>query len=67
MRKNIHDYELKYSKIQKKAISLEKIVVDLKNYILPSHIIAYVPTSLMKMLPNQQLRERKRENWLEKI
>jgi len=36
-------------------------------YILNSHIIAYVPSSPVKMLLNQQLREGKWANWLEKI
>ena len=36
-------------------------------YILNSHVISYVPSSLVKMLLNQQLREGKWENWLVKI
>jgi hypothetical protein len=36
-------------------------------YILNSHVIAYVPSSLVKMLLNQQLREWKWANWLEKV
>jgi hypothetical protein len=36
-------------------------------YIFNSHVIAYVPSSSVKMLVNQQLREGKWANWLEKI
>jgi hypothetical protein len=36
-------------------------------YILNSHVITYVPSSPVKMLLNQQLREGKWANWLEKI
>jgi hypothetical protein len=34
---------------------------------LNSHVIAYVPSSPVKMLLNQQLREGKWANWLAKI
>ena len=36
-------------------------------YILNSHVISYVPSSPVKMLLNQQLREGKWADWLEKI
>jgi len=42
-------------------------VAHFRTYILSSHVIAYVPTSLVKMLLNQQLREGKWENWLATI
>jgi hypothetical protein len=67
MRKTLHDYELKYSDIKNSVLSLVKEVAHFKNYILSSHVIAYVPSSLVKTLLNQHLREGKWENWLAKI
>jgi hypothetical protein len=67
MRKTLHDYELKYSEIEKQALSLVKAVAHFRTYILSSHVIVYVPTSPVKMLLGQQLREGKWANWLEKI
>jgi hypothetical protein len=51
MSKNLHDYELKYSKIEKKYLSLVKEVDLFRTYIFL--------TSPMKMLLSQQLREEK--------
>jgi hypothetical protein len=65
--KILHDYELKYSIIEKQDLSLVKAISHFKTYIISTHIIAYVPHSPVKMLLNQQLRERTWESWLEKI
>jgi hypothetical protein len=67
MRKTLHDYELRYSELEKQALALVKEVAHFQTYILNSHVIAYVPSSPVKMLLNQQLREGKWANWLEKI
>jgi hypothetical protein len=67
MSKTLHDYELRYSELEKQALSLVKAVVHFWTYILNSHVIAYVPSSPVKMILNQQLREGKWANWLEKI
>jgi hypothetical protein len=67
MRKTLHDYELRYSELEKQALSLVKAVAHFQTYILNSHVIAYVPSSPVKMLLNQQLREGKWANWLAKI
>jgi hypothetical protein len=67
MSKTLHDYELRYSELEKEALSLVKTVAHFRTYILNSHAIAYVPSSPMKMLLNQKLREGKWLNWLEKI
>jgi hypothetical protein len=53
MSKNLHDYDLRYSKIEKRALSLVKVVAHFRIYILSSHVIAYVPTSPVKILFNQ--------------
>jgi hypothetical protein len=67
MSKTFHDYELRYSEIDKHTLSLVKVVAHFRTYILSSHVIAYVPTSLVKMLLNQQFREGKLASWLAKI
>jgi hypothetical protein len=66
MRKTFHDYELRYSKLEKKSLSLVKSMAYFQNYILNSHVTTYVPSSSMKMLLNQKLREGKWENLLAK-
>ena len=67
MRKTLHDYEWRYSELEKQTLSLGKVVAHFHTYILNSHVIAYVPSSLMKMFLNKQLREGKWANWMEKI
>jgi hypothetical protein len=67
MRKTLHDYELRYLELEKQSLSLVKAIAHFRMYILKSHVIAYVPSSPVKMLLNKQLREGKWANWLEKI
>jgi hypothetical protein len=67
MRKTLHDYELRYSELEKQALALVKFVAHFQTYILNSHVIACVPSSPVKMLLNQQLREGKWANRLAKI
>jgi hypothetical protein len=62
MRKTLHDYELRYSELEKQALSLVKAVAHFQTYILNSHVISYVPSSPVKMILNQQLREGKWAN-----
>jgi hypothetical protein len=67
MRKTLHEYELRHSELEKHALSLVKAVAHLCTYILNYYVISYVASSPVKMLLNQQLREGKWDNWLEKI
>jgi hypothetical protein len=67
MRKNLHNYKLRYSKVEKQDLALVNVVAHFQTYILNSHVIAYVPSSPVMMLLNQQLREGKWVNWLEEI
>jgi hypothetical protein len=67
MRKILHDYELRYSELEKQVLDFVKVVVHFQTYILNSNVIAYVPSSPVKMLLSQQLREGKWANWMEKI
>ena len=64
MRKTLHDYELRYSKLEKQALSLVKVVAHFRTYILNYHVISYVPSFPMKMILNHQLRKGKWENWM---
>jgi hypothetical protein len=67
MRKTLLDYELRYSELEKQALSLVKAVAHFRTYILNSHVIVYVPSSPLNMFLNHQLREGKWENWLAQI
>lgn len=67
MRKNLHDYDLRYSELKKQDLALIKVAAHFQTHILNSHVISYVPSSPIKMLLNQYLREGKWANWLEKI
>jgi hypothetical protein len=67
MRKCLQEYELKYSPLEKQAFSLVKVVSYFRNYILTSHVIAYVPYPPIKMMLSQQLREGRWANWLAKL
>jgi hypothetical protein len=53
--------------LEKQALSLVKLMAHIRTYILNYHVIDYVPSLPVKMLLNQQLREGKWDNWLEKI
>jgi hypothetical protein len=53
--------------MEKQVMNLVKAVANFQTYILNFHVIAYVPSSLVNILLNQQLREGKWANWLEKI
>jgi hypothetical protein len=52
MRKTLHNYELRYSELENQASTLVKEVAHFRTYILKSHIISYVPSSLVKILLN---------------
>jgi hypothetical protein len=67
MRKNLHDNELRYLELENQSWALVKVVAHFQTYILNSHVIAYVPSSLVNIILNQQLRERKWAKWLAKI
>jgi hypothetical protein len=40
MSKTLHDYELRYSKLKKQALSLVKAVAHFQTYMLNSHVIS---------------------------
>jgi hypothetical protein len=52
-RKTLQDYELRHSELEKQALVLVKAVADFQTYILNYHVIAYVPSSPVKMILKQ--------------
>ena len=48
--KILRDGELKYDIMEKQAYALVKALNDFRIYILHSHIIAYVPSSVVKII-----------------
>ena len=48
--KMLRDGELKYDIMEKKAYDLIKALKDFKIYILHSHVVAYVPNSVVKRI-----------------
>jgi hypothetical protein len=58
---------MRYLEQENKTLALVKEVAHFRMYILNSRVIAYVPSSPVKMLLSQQLREGKWANWLAKI
>ena len=59
MIKEIHDYELRYSLLEKQAFALVRGVSHFRPYILKNPIKAYVPYPLVKMMLIQHFRERR--------
>ena len=48
--KMLRDGEIKYNIMEKQAYSLVKALKDFRIYILHSHVIAYVPSSVVKSI-----------------
>lgn len=67
MRKELHDYELRYSQLEKQAFALVRLVPHFKPYILNSYVKAYVPHLLVKMMLSQPFGEGRWANWLKKL
>jgi len=53
--------------MEKQAYSWVKESAHFRNYILLSHVIAYVPHSPIKILLNKKFRDERWEKWLEKF
>lgn len=67
MSKELHDYELRYSPLEKKAFELVKVVAHPTPYILNTPVKEYVPHLPIKMMLTQPFREGIWDNWLEKL
>ena len=64
MSKNLRDMELNYTTTEKKSYGLVKSLKDFRVYILQSHIIAYVPSNVVKSILTQLETEGKRAKWI---
>eukprot|EP00253_Pinus_taeda_P009055 PITA_09055 len=63
----LRDAPLKYQIMEKEAYALVKAIKDLRIYILYSHVIAYVPNSVVKYILTQEGLEGKRGKWISNI
>ena len=60
----IRDATLKYNIIEKQALALVKELKDFRVYILHSHILAYVPNTVVKDVLVQTDPEERRGKWI---
>lgn len=65
--KSLRDATLKYNIMEKQPLALVKVIKDFRVYILYSHIIAYVPNSVVKDILTQNGPEGKRGKWIATI
>eukprot|EP00253_Pinus_taeda_P011476 PITA_11476 len=63
----LRDVPLKYQIMEKHAYALVKAIKDFRIYILYSHVIAYVPNSVVKDILTQEGLEGKRGKWISNI
>eukprot|EP00253_Pinus_taeda_P006696 PITA_06696 len=63
----LRDAPLKYQIMEKKAYAFVKAIKDFRIYILYSHVIAYVPNSIVKDILTQEGLEGKRGKWIASI
>jgi len=59
-RKALRNAPLKYNIMEKQALALVKASKDFRVYILYSHIVAYVPNSIVKDILTQEVLDGKR-------
>ena len=67
MSKEFHDYELRYSPLEKQDFALVRVVSHLKPYILSILVKAYIPLHLVKMMVSLLFQEGRWTNWLAKL
>jgi len=65
--KSLRDATLKYNIMEKQALALVKAIKYFRVYILYSHIIAYVPNSVVKEILTQNGPKGKRGKWIATI
>ena len=63
----LRDVPLKYQIMEKQAYALVKAIKDFRVYILYSHVIAYVPSAVVKDILTQEGLEGKRGKWIANI
>ena len=65
--KALRDAPLKYQIMEKQAYALVKAIKDFRIYILYSHVIAYVPSPIVKDIFTQENLEGRRGKWIANI
>ena len=60
----LRDGELKYDIMEKQAYALIKALKDFRIYILHSHVVAYVPSSVVKTILTQPDPKGRRPKWI---
>eukprot|EP00253_Pinus_taeda_P027811 PITA_27811 len=65
--KALRDAPLKYQIMEKQAYSLVKAIKEFRIYVLYSHIIAYVPSPIVKDIITQENLEGRRGKWIANI
>ena len=65
--KALRDAPLKYQIMEKHAYALVKTIKDFRVYILYSHVIAYVPSVVVKDILTEEGIEGKRGKWIANI
>eukprot|EP00253_Pinus_taeda_P010277 PITA_10277 len=63
----LRDAPLKYQIMEKQAHALVKAIKDFRIYILYSHVIAYVPSPIVKDILTQEKLEGRRGKWIANI
>ena len=63
-RKTLRDAPLRYNIMETQAFSLIKALKDFRVYILHSHIVAYVPSIVVKDILTQPDPEGRRAKWI---
>eukprot|EP00253_Pinus_taeda_P005904 PITA_05904 len=63
----LRDAPLKYQIMEKQAYALVKAIKDFRIYILYSHVIAYVPSPIVKDILTQENLEGRRGKWIANI
>eukprot|EP00253_Pinus_taeda_P029198 PITA_29198 len=63
----LRDVPLKYQIMEKQAYALVKAIKDFRIYILYSHVIAYVPSPIVKDILTQENLEGRRGKWIANI
>eukprot|EP00253_Pinus_taeda_P010803 PITA_10803 len=65
--KTLANAELKYNILEKQAYALVKAIKDFRIYVLHSHVIAYVPSTVIKDILTQVDPDGKRGKWIAKL
>eukprot|EP00253_Pinus_taeda_P029465 PITA_29465 len=65
--KTLANAELKYNILEKKAYALVKAIKDFRIYVVHSHIVAYVPSVVIKDILTQVDTDSKRGKWIAKL